>query len=68
MEAYCEDIVKRVEERFSVKIKPAKTPWLDDSAHKTYSKEKEQEGLYGSIAASPLMAACTQLGQPSRTK
>ena len=56
MEAYCEDIVKRFEERMHVMIKPYKTPWLDSSAHKTYAQEKEEVGIYADIASSPLMS------------
>ena len=39
-----------------VRVKAAKTPTLDARPHETLRKEKEEEGFYGEIASSPLMA------------
>ena len=39
-----------------VVVKDAETPWLDANAEKRYKSELNQEGKYGFMAASPLMA------------
>ena len=56
LKALPQDIVARFEERFQIKVKAVMTPWVDDATHKRYADEKTREGMYGEIAASPLMA------------
>ena len=55
MPEYFLDIVRRFEERMGVIVKDADTPWLDDAAAKRYQSEFDQEGVFGFMAASPLM-------------
>ena len=56
MGACFRDIVKRFEVRMKVEVKDADTPWLDSGPEKRYKHEIEQDGIYGWMAASPLMA------------
>lgn len=53
---YHEDMVRQIEERMSVQTRPCDTPWLDAGAEKRYADEMKEPGLYGFIAASPLMS------------
>ena len=56
MRSYCEDVVRRFEERIGNKVESSLTPWLNSGAESRYKKEMEECGQFGEIAASPLMA------------